>query len=178
MSLQPYNKTQRKDGRSDGQVVFDVAIQAKPNDILRYEVLLDALQKDVNSVEFDKNRVYGAIKSANRKLLKKHSRYLAVVRGTGYKLITADEHLGIALSKKQTAQKYMLTGLEILEHTVFDELSPTQRLLHEQQMVLMKGLYQKVKYHDEKLSETESMIDKMRNEQKAMQERLERLESQ
>src|SRR5690349_6602196 len=110
MSSQPFNKTSRKDGRSDGQVIYDLAVQLKPNDVLTFDVLLEELQKDT-PVEFDRNRVYGAVKNANRRLLKKENRYLSVIRSVGYKLITADEHLGIALAKKQTAQKYMQTGL-------------------------------------------------------------------
>lgn len=178
MSLQPFNKTSRKDGRSDGQVVFDLVLNMKPNDILTYETLLEELQKDIDTVEFDRNRVYGAVKSANKKLLKKQSRYLAVIRGQGYKLITADEHLGVALNKKQTAQKYMKTGVEILEYTQFEELSPSHRIVHEQQMILMKGLYHKIKHHDQRIGETENLLDKMRNDQLAMIERLNKLEKQ
>lgn len=180
MSLQPFNKTSRKDGRSDGQVVFDLALNMKPNDILTYEILLEELQKDVDTdvIEFDRNRAYGAIRGANKKLLKKESRYLAVVRGKGYKLISAEEHLGVALSKKQTAQKYMQTGVEILENTIMDELSPAHKIVHEQQMLLMRGLYQKIKHHDERIGETESLLDKMRGEQLAMMERLNKLEDQ
>lgn len=178
MSLQPFNKTSRKDGRSDGQVVFDLVLNMKPNDILTYETLLEELQKDVDTdvIEFDRNRVYGAIRGANKKLLKKESRYLAVVRGQGYKLITAEEHLGVALSKKNTAQKYMKTGVEILQHTVMDELSPTHKIAHEQTMLLMKGLYQKIKHHDQRIGETETLLDRMRQDQLTMLERINKLE--
>jgi hypothetical protein len=178
MSLQAFNKTSRKDGRSDSQVIFDLALDMKPNDILTFEVLLAELQKDVDVIQIDRNRTYGAVKRANKRLLKKQNRYLSVIRGMGYKLLQADEHLGVALQKKQTAQKYMQVGLDILEHTIFDELSPNQRILHEQQLLLMKSLYQKVRFHDEKLSETENLLDKMRAEQKMMQTRLEKLENQ
>lgn len=177
MSLLPYNKTQRNDGRSDGQVIFDLALKITPNEILTYDILLSALQEGVDSVAFDRNRIYGAIKSANKKLLKKQNRYLAVIRGTGYKLISADEHLGVALAKKQSAQKQMQSGLEILEHTKYDELTPTHRLLHQQQLLVMKSLYLKVKYHDEKITQTENIVDKMRAEQLAMVERLDKLEN-
>lgn len=178
MSLQPFNKTSRKDGRSDGQVVFDLALNMKPDEILTFDVLLEELQKGVDIIQFDRNRAYGAVKSANKRLLKKQNRYLAVIRGTGYKLIRAEEHLSLALSKKQSAERYMQTGVEILEHTVMDELSDPQKILHQQQMLLMKSLYQRVKYHDEKISETESIIDRMRQEQKQMRDRLKRLENQ
>jgi hypothetical protein len=176
MCLQPYNKTSRKDGRSDGRVIYDLAVGLKPNEVLTYDILLNALQEGINDVEFNKNRVYGAIKSANRKLLKNHNRYLAVIRREGYKMITAEEHLSVALAKKQSAQKNMQSGLEILEHTVLEELKPTHRILHEQQMMLMKSLYQRVKFHDEKINETENIIGKMRADQQVMLERLEQLE--
>lgn len=171
-----YKKTSRTDGRSDGQVIYDLAAEMKPNDILHFADLIEILQQGVTSITYDKNRAYSAVRSANKKLLKKNNRYLQVVRGTGYKMITSEEHLAVALSKKQSAQKNMQLGLQVLEHTVFDELTPAHRILHEQQMMIMRAIHQRVKFHDEKLSETDNIIDRMRNEQAAMMNRLEKLE--
>ena len=176
MYSQPYNKTSRKDGRSDGQVVYDMALNLRPNDILSYDSLLTALQDGVE-IKFNRNRIYGAVKAGNKKLLKERNRYLAVIRGKGYKLISAEEHLGVALAKKQTAQKHMQTGVEILEHTAFEELSPTHRAIHERQMMIMKGLYSQIKHHEQKFVETDNLIEKLRQQQETIEERLERLEN-
>jgi DNA-binding winged helix-turn-helix (wHTH) protein len=164
-----YTKTSRLDGRSDSQVVYDLASQMKPNDVLTFDELKNALQENVTNVAISKNRVYQAVTNANKNLQKKKNRYLTNVLSVGYKMIPASEHLAVSRSKKKQAEKKMQSSLQILEYTNWDELTPTQQNLHQKQLMMMKTLYQKVKYHDQRLNETDSIISKL-------SERLDKLE--
>lgn len=160
----------RKDGRSDGQVIYDFAIKLKENEILSYEILLNELQKDVESVKYDKSRVYSAINSANKKLLKFNFKYLAVVRGVGYKLIPANEHISVALSKKRSAQRSIKKGQNVLEFTNLNELNPTERMLHEQHMNQFRNIELQLKYHDQRMTKQDNLIENLL-------ERIEKLEN-
>ena len=63
----------------------------------------------------------------------------------GYRLLRADEHLRVALAKKDTAQTYISKGIALLENARLDELDQAQRTLHEGQLIVMAGLYRAVK---------------------------------
>jgi DNA-binding winged helix-turn-helix (wHTH) protein len=178
-----YTKTSRLDGRSDSQVVYDLASQMKPNNVLTFQELLNALQKDVTNMVIGKSRVYQAVINANKKLQKKNNRYLAIVRGVGYKMIPANEHLSVSVTKKKQAEKKMKASLEILEYTNWDELTPNEQSVHQQHLMLTKTLYQQVKYHHQRLNETDSIISKLseRDNEKdilisKLSERLDKLE--
>jgi hypothetical protein len=130
----------RDDGRSDRRVVFELVQDAKPGDTFSYDQLTNVLAVGLGCV-VDRKRVCRAVNAANKTLLQERRRYLAVVKGVGYRVINADEHLGVALMKKEQAQGSLKRGIDVLENARIDELSPTQRTLHEGQLLILNGLY-------------------------------------
>lgn len=151
----------RADGRSDRRVVFELVRDADPGTAYEYKVLIEALQEGLEE-PVQRPRVYRAVAGANKTLLRERKRYLSVVPKVGYRVIAADEHLPVALGKKDRAQTYLRAGIELLKNARIEELSDTQRSLHEGQLMLLGGLYQAVNESARRHSRSEKLIADLR----------------
>lgn len=165
--MKPFTAS-RPDGRSDRQVVYSLAQAADPDTTFRYADLEAALN---DGLEFpvSRERVYRAVAAANKTLLREERRYLQVVKDVGYKVLRSDEHLPVALAKKDMAQTYLKKGIELLRHARLDELTDAQRTLHEGQLMVLGGVYQAVQHVEKKQHRTEQILKEFR-------QRIERLE--
>lgn len=130
----------RPDGRSDRRVIFELTRGSAPDTTFTYQQLVDALSEGLET-PVERDRVYRAVTAANKTLLKEEKRYLCVVRNVGYRVIGADEHLPVALIKKDQAQAYLKKGISLLRNARVEDLNPTQRTLHEGQLLILGGLY-------------------------------------
>jgi hypothetical protein len=173
-----YFRATRADGRSDRRVVFELVEDAEPGAEFTYEDLIAALQEGVKDKLIDRDRVYRAVGAANQTLLKERKRYLSVIENVGYKVIRSDEHLPVALIKKDRAQSYLRKGIQLLRNARLDELSSAQRTLHEGQLMILGGLYQAAQESERRHNRAESLIDDLLKSQRDLNERLERLEKE
>lgn len=158
----------RTDGRSDRRVIFELTRSAAPDTTYTYQQLEDALNAGLET-PVARDRVYRAVAAANKTLLKEEKRYLYVVKNVGYRVISAGEHLPVALIKKDQAQGYLKKGLQLLRNARLDELDPTQRTLHEGQLLILGGLYQATR-------ESARRHDRMEQLVAGLTDRVERLE--
>lgn len=158
--MSPFLPT-RSDGRSAGQVVFDCVEAAEVETIVTYDELMRILWLE-GQTRAERDKVYHAVRDANRLLLRERQRYLQVVKGKGYRVIRADEHVGVALLRKGRAEQQIQHGIRILRHVRMDELTATQRTLHEGQMMIMAGIYQHVQDSERRHAEQEKSIDLIR----------------
>lgn len=150
-------KTSRLDGRSDSQVVIDLCKDASAETLLSYQALGDALQTGTDT-PISRQRVQQAVARANRRLLADHQRFLRVVRNVGYRLVRADEHLPIALDSKSRANRYLRRGKSLLENVRIEELTATQRKLHEGQLLVMSALIENMRESDRRHAKQEAVI--------------------
>lgn len=151
----------RDDGRSDRVVMYEAVSGAEPDTFFGYERLIEILSEGLSD-PVDRARVYRAVNAANKTLLRENKRYLSVVRGEGYRVARTDEHLPMALAKKDAAQGYLRKGIELLRHSRLDELSEAQRTLHEGQMLILSGLYHAVVASEKRHEKQEGIIDELR----------------
>lgn len=151
----------RKDGRSDRRVVFELASGSAPDTTFTYEQLETALNAGLDDA-VDRDRVYRSVAQANKTLLREEKRYLCVVRGVGYRMINAGEHLPVALIKKDRAQTYLKKGIELLRNARMDELDATQRTLHEGQLLILGGLYRATQESARRHDKAEALIDDLK----------------
>lgn len=154
--MHPFQTT-RDDGRSDRQVIVQLVHAAEPETAYTFKELAAALDVG-SSTRATRPKVYAAVNAANRELLKTYNRYLRVVRNVGYRVIRADEHVETSLAKRDSAEKQFRRGLEILKHARMDELTPTQRALHEGQLMIMSGIYQAVREGKRRQDKQDGMI--------------------
>jgi hypothetical protein len=148
----------RPTGLSDKEVIYQLVESANPDDLFTYDVLIESLSEGLPKPA-DKSRVYKAVGAANRVFLTERSRYLAVVRNSGYRVITAAEHGRIATKKRETANRYIKRGVAVLQHVRLDELTPTQRQLHEGQLMIMTGLMLSTQSIEARQSRMEKLIE-------------------
>ncbi len=165
----------RPDGRSDRQVVYDLTSEAEPGELFDYHQLTDALAEGLDEKP-DRTRVYRAVAAANKTLLRERKRYLGVVKGRGYKLLSASEHLPTALVRKDRAQTHLQRGIELLRDARLDELTEAQRTLHEGQLMILSGVYHAVRDSHKRHDKTDALIADLMKDKQRIEERLERLE--
>jgi len=157
----------RNDGRSDRQVVFELVRDADPETTYSYEDMCGALTKGTDR-EITRGVVYRAAGAANHTLMRERKRALVVVRNVGYRVIRADEHLTVALVKKDRAETMVQRGIELLRHARVDELDEPHRTLHEGQLLVMSGFYDALRstrrrqeQHDETINALLERVDKL-----------------
>lgn len=151
----------RSDGRSDRVVIYDAVRNSDPETFFSHAQLIYLLGEGVDK-PITQARVYRAVVAANKTLLKENRRYLSVVRTEGYRVVRADEHLSIALTKKDMAQGYLKRGIALLKHARLDELSEAQRTLHEGQLMILAGVYRAVEDSQRRHDKQEQVIDELR----------------
>jgi hypothetical protein len=147
----------RADGRSDRRVVYELVADNDPDSKVTYETLIDALQDGLDA-PVDRPRVYAAVSQANTTLLREKSRYLSVVRGEGYRIIRADEHMGVALGKKQRAEKSIRRGVQVLRNVRMDELTQPQQAAHQGQLLIIGGMLQMMHESERRHERSDSLI--------------------
>jgi DNA-binding winged helix-turn-helix (wHTH) protein len=171
---QPF-KPSRDDGRSDRRVVYELVSDAEPGTVFTKDDLRTALEEGVD-VDITDVRVGAAVRSVRHMLLRERQRYLISVPGIGYRMIRSDEHLPVALGKKQRAEMQLRDGIEILRNTDVSELSEAQRSLHQGQLLIVQGVYQFARASEKRIKEQGHLIEQLRTQQTEINDRLMRLE--
>jgi hypothetical protein len=114
-------RASRPDGRSDWRVVFDLVDGRDPGYEVGHDAILEALGTD------NRSRMYRAVQRANHELWKTRNRSLAVVKGVGYRVLHAEEHVPLANSYRRQARKRMTNAVSVMEATDLDALGPEAR---------------------------------------------------
>ena len=165
----------RSDGRSDRRVIYELCCDAEPGELFSYEILIESLADGLPETP-DRGRVYRAVASANKTLLRERKRYLGVIEGQGYRMLSAAEHMPAALAKKDRAQGFIRRGIELLRDARIEELTEAQRTLHEGQLMILSGIYHAVQDSAKRHDRAESLIADLVKGNQRIEERLERLE--
>lgn len=152
--------TSRADGRSDRQVVFELMQDAEPGTLFLFARIADALQVGVSDL-ITHERACAAARSANALLLRERQRSTVAVRGRGYRVIQASEHVGVAVQRKQRAGHQLRAGLALLQRCRLDELSDKERQRHEGFTLAIAGVVTAVDYIHARQQRQEKVIDSL-----------------
>ena len=151
----------RADGRSDREVIYQLVRDADPDTTFPYSTLIDRLQEGLETVWVDRKRVYKAVAAANKTLLKENSRYLSVVTNVGYRVISAAEHLPVAVRRKNRAEAQLKRGHDVLQHTRIDELDELARASHRGQLIILGGLIRATRESARRHDRAEAIIEEL-----------------
>ena len=173
-AVMPFQAT-RADGRSDAQVVYDLVASADPGTAFSFEELEERLSEGLPQ-PVERNRVYRAVRQGNRLLLRRAQRALGNVRGNGYRVLFAREHLPAAQRHQERAVTHLAHGIEMLKGVDLAQLDPVQRQIHEGYLHIHVGQYEALRYTNKRLSRQEKALDEVRNAAKEMDRRLSQLE--
>lgn len=154
-------KPARADGRSDRRVVYELVADSPPETKFTHETLIEALQEGLDE-PVDKPRVYQAVSQANNTLLRERQRYLHVIRGEGYRVIRADEHVAVAINKKDRAENSIKAGMQLLKNVRMDELTTTQRAAHQGTLMIVGGMLTMMRDSENRHAEADKLIDDLK----------------
>ncbi len=97
----------RPDGRSDWRVVYDIFREMSPTDTVESGKLLAALGTD------DRSRMYRAVQRANRELWAKDERSMESVKGVGYRMLRAGEHVSQAMAYRRKSRRQLGNAVQV-----------------------------------------------------------------
>lgn len=167
----------RVDGRSDRRIVFELAQDAEPDTMFDFSALEESLQEGVDH-KITRARISRAVRDANKAILREKKRFLASVPGHGYRMIRADEHLPVAINRKERAEAQIKAGIDLLKNVHLEELSDTQRTLHVGQLMIMDGVYRLTQASEKRHARTDKVLEEIRKQQDEIAQRLVKLESE
>jgi hypothetical protein len=147
----------REDGRSNQQVLIDHVKDGEPGTLYTYRQLGELLGFD------DRSRIQGVVNLSQHRLLKECNKTMTNVRGRGYRLAGASEHVGIACVRRRKADTQLRKGLHVLRHVDWDALDDESRKAHQGTLMVMSAVY--------------SAQASMERRQASIEESLERLKS-
>ena len=137
--------TSRVTGQSNADVLIALVDVGTPGHVYTYDDLAAALSAG-SPLVWDKRRVQSAVQSAKRRLLRELQRTLYPVAGVGYRLSHGSDHSRLALVHEQKSQRQLKQAVCTLKDTRLDELTPTQRTLHEAHLAVTLAIGQQVAY--------------------------------
>jgi hypothetical protein len=165
--MKPFTPS-RADGRSDKRVVYELVKDAEPEDRFDYDQLQQVLEGGLDD-EIERGRIYRAVAAANKLLLREEQRFLAVVKGVGYRVARADEHVPYSLVKKTRAERQLSAGIDLLQQVRYDELNEAEKRLAQGTLLVFDGFYRAIKSSENRHDLQETTIS-------ALTKRVEELE--
>jgi hypothetical protein len=160
----------RADGRSAGQVMFDLVRGAAPDTLFSYDELTEALSKGL-AEPVAREAIYRAAADASAMLLREEMRALVVVPTVGYRIARAEEHLPLAKRRRRFAERHMRRGQMTLERTRLDELSDQMRqdtigagIIFAMQMAILSA-------HEKRLNRNDVLIQSLFERVEALEKR-------
>jgi hypothetical protein len=91
------------------------------------------------------------------------------VKGIGYRVARADEHVGLSMLRKERAETQLAAGVDLLRQVRYDELNDAERQLAEGTLLVFDGFYRAIKSSENRHSRQEETIS-------ALTQRIEKLE--
>ncbi len=150
----------RSDGHSDRQLIFELVRHRDPDTMFKYAELQKILEIGTDR-KITRTVIGAAVRSANPTLLREVNRVLAVVKTVGYRLVRADEHVGLALVRKDRAEVMFRRGVEVLQGTRIDELDEPHRTLHQGTLMVMRGFYEALRTTQKRQATQERVIQQL-----------------
>jgi hypothetical protein len=152
----------RRDGRSNQQVVLDLVSGAEPGTLYTYDALGAALRVGTDQ-EFPRRRVHGIVRSALKRLLIEQERTLPNVRGVGYKLAHATEHMSLALARRRRADSQLRMGMRLLQHVRWTEMDPNARTAHMGMLMVTEALYRNQQALERRQANVEDVLARLKS---------------
>jgi hypothetical protein len=166
-------KAKRADGRSRRQVVLDLCKTKSPHDVVTYEELGQALDLDPVA---DRTIIQGTVQHANQSLLKEYQRGMQVIPNTGYQVLEAREHLDAAGKHQRKSTRAQGRAVHFLKNTKLEEMTPTERQLHQGQLMIAqmvlthhKQTAAHLKRHDQAIESLRDDVRKLGGEAKIVE---------
>lgn len=115
--------------RSRREIVLDDVLRTlSPGEIATYEALAEALEVDPAE---DRHIIQSAVRDAAREFLTVDRHAVEAVRGVGYRVVVAGEHVRIGQGQQRRSLKALERSHRVATHVRYEDLSPADRLIVE-----------------------------------------------
>lgn len=132
----------RADGRSNQQVIIDMLKKRDiPGVTFTYEDIQVAL-KDSSDRVFSIHDVQSIVRASLKRLERECQRTLLNVRGTGYRIAYAKDHMSVAHIRETKANTQMRAALSVLRNVKFEEMDENTRKLHQGTLMVVSAVYE------------------------------------
>jgi hypothetical protein len=159
---------------AEWRLVYDIIRKRDPDEPVTIEELEEALSRPLGQ---NRSPVYRAI----RELEENDSRTLSTVRGVGYRVALASEHLGLALNHSSRSRRQMRRGIQRSESADRRALDPSQAArmeafeAHASRVVeFLSHMSRKVDQHGSRLENLEGAKEETSGRIEAVEEALKR----
>lgn len=165
-----------KADKSQREMVYDLFSGAEVGRIFSIGEISAALGFDITN---SRGPVYQGIA-----LLQERDHRTALnVRGEGYRIAAANEHVMLARERRTRAARQIRRGVRTLQGTRLAELTPSELAVHEQQAIRLDAHERQLRAHDKRLHVLEAAqqglsvrVDREEARSSGTDERLARLE--
>jgi hypothetical protein len=155
--------------QAEWKVIYDHLRAQQPGYIITFEKLDELLGRP-----FKNGR--GPIYRAQQELEENYSRTLSSVRGQGYRVAQAEEHLTIGLNHSRRARKQLKRGVEVVESADRSALSPSMIDRAEAASYTMNRVMQFLGVMARQVDDNTEAIAKTSQVQEAADDRISKLE--
>ncbi len=114
-------KTKRPNGRSNADMLFEHVCDWEPDEQISHREGMRLL--DTKNI----HDFYQTVAVTNRRLLAERERKLRVVRGIGYRIAHAREHLEMQAAQEKRAKRAVKNALSIGRNCKMEELTSEER---------------------------------------------------
>ena len=156
MKIVPF-KASRPDGRSDIRVLLDLVKDQPAGTAYSFDELREALQVGTGR-KFAEPAIRNAVSRSFRKMLKEQQRTLHSLKGYGYRLAFAQDHMRLAEERKHRANVQMGRGLLTLQQVRWDEMDAATRAAHEGTLMIVSALIEQQRALERRMSRIETAI--------------------
>lgn len=144
-----------KGDRAQRVIVVELAIQAKPGDLITYDTMAGALGLDPAR---HRERIRQAVTAARPLLLMDHRRALVADPGQGYRVAYAREHAGIAQVHRRKADRQIQKALDPLVHVNETEMTASELQRHRATLAAIRILHGRMTNAEERLAQLEATV--------------------
>lgn len=150
----PKFESGRPDGRSNADVVFDLAYGKPPATVFTKDAMLEALGKN------DPKALPTIVAKVNTRLLKACRRTLRAVPGVGYRVAEAGEHAEIASRHQASGRRKYRKAVDTLRNVNMDEMTASEKERHRAVLTVVEHHDHKIRGLEDRVSSMESVIRK------------------
>lgn len=156
----PLFKITRTNGRSNAEVLAAVVAASEPGRILSYDELAGILGEGTDRA-WKRVDVQQAVNGGRRYVLRQTRRDLVSLRGTGYQVSRASEHVAISKRRERKAGNQMARAVEVLQNTPIGELSSAQAMEHDAHLAVTAIIAQQVMRLTRKQHQQDDLISNL-----------------
>jgi hypothetical protein len=123
----------RADGRAEWRVLYDATVDLPYGTDVKFSDIAEWLETD------ERDHAHRAVRRCNRQFVQENKpRYLANVRGVGYRMLQPADYAPAAMGIQRQARRKMTSAVDLMRAAPTHDMTPSQReWAHRVTMILM-----------------------------------------